>query len=118
MLIWATTYPITDVLLVTWDPLSLGMTRVLGAGILLGLIAIALGAIHLPWRDWPVKQACLTGAVGMGLGTVLMNFGFLYSNPVNVAVIANGADTNAAGMQNTANKINPGIAGRFFRPIV
>ena len=88
MLIWATTYPITDVLLVTWDPLSLGMTRVLGAGILLGLIAIALGAIHLPWRDWPVKQACLTGAVGMGLGTVLMNFGFLYSNPVNVAVIA------------------------------
>jgi drug/metabolite transporter (DMT)-like permease len=88
MLIWATTYPITDVLLVTWDPLSLGMTRVLGAGVLLGLIAIALGATRLPWRDWPIKQACLTGAVGLGLGTVLMNFGFLYSNPVNVAVIA------------------------------
>ena len=88
MLIWSTTYPITDVLLVTWDPLSLGMTRVLGAGVLLGLIAIALGATRLRWRDWPIKQACLTGAVGLGLGTVLMNFGFLYSNPVNVAVIA------------------------------
>ena len=88
MLIWATTYPITDVLLVTWDPLSLGMTRVLGGGILLGLISILLGAARLPWRDWPIKQACVTGAVGLGLGTVLMNFGFLYSNPVNVAVIA------------------------------
>ena len=65
MLTWATTYPITDVLLVTWDPLSLGMTRVLGAGILLGLIVIALGATRLPWRDWPIKQAFLTGAVGL-----------------------------------------------------
>ena len=45
-------------------------------------------ATRLRWREWPIKQACLTGAIGLGFGTVLMNFGFLYSNPVNVAVIA------------------------------
>ena len=88
MFIWAMTYPITDILLRTWNPLSLAMTRVLCAGILLGFIAIFVRANRNEWRNWPIKDACLTGVIGLGLSTVLMNFAFQYSNAVNVAVIS------------------------------
>ncbi len=88
IIIWATTYPITDMLLAAWDPLSLAFLRVFGAGVLLVLIAFLPGPSRLRWRIWPIRLALLTGAVGVGIGTLLMNLGFQYSNPVNVAVIA------------------------------
>jgi len=88
MLIWAMTYPITDFLFETWNPLTLAMTRVLFAGILLGLITPSMGVKQLSWRDWPIKEGCLMGPIGLGLSTVLMNFAFQYSNAVNIAIIS------------------------------
>ena len=88
MLTWATTYPITDRLLETWDPMSLAATRIIGAGILLACLTIVFSRKTLNWQEWPIMRAMLTGMVGLGAGTLLMNFGFQYSNPVNVAVIA------------------------------
>ena len=40
MLLWATSFPITDVLLNTWDPLSLALVRLSGAGLVLALLVM------------------------------------------------------------------------------
>ena len=87
MLLWATSFPITDVLLNTWDPLSLALVRLSGAGLVLALL-VMIRMRSCTWQNWPLKDALLTGALGIGIGTALMNFGIRYSNPINVAVIA------------------------------
>jgi len=87
MLLWATSFPITDVLLNTWDPLSLAMIRLSGTGLVLALPAM-IRMKRSAWQSWPLKEAFLTGALGIGIGTALMNFGIRYSNPINIAVIA------------------------------
>jgi len=87
MLLWATSFPITDVLLNTLDPLSLALVRLSGAGLVLALL-VMIRMRSCTWQNWPLKDALLTGALGIGIGTALMNFGIRYSNPINVAVIA------------------------------
>jgi drug/metabolite transporter (DMT)-like permease len=47
-----------------------------------------MGVKQLSWRDWPIKEGCLMGPIGLGLSTVLMNFAFQYSNAVNIAIIS------------------------------
>ena len=88
MIIWAMTYPLTDVLLGTWHPLTLAATRIFGAGFILFLVSVLVQSNYVGWKNWPFKKACATAVVGLGLSTISMNFAFQYSNPINIAVIA------------------------------
>jgi len=87
MLLWATSFPISDVLLKSWDPLSLATIRLTGGALVLGLLAFISGRKY-NWQSWPFRDALFVGALGIGVGTFAMNLGLKYSNPVNVTVIA------------------------------
>ena len=87
MLLWATSFPISDVLLKNWDPLSLAAVRLGGGAIFLGLFAV-ISARRYNWQRWPLRDALFVGALGIGVGTFALNLGLKYSNPVNVTVIA------------------------------
>ena len=87
MLLWSTGFPISEVLLDVWDPLSLTFVRLIGAGIFLGILTLLFSKPY-DLTTWPLKEAFLVGVIGTGFGTAFMNFGFRYSNPFNIAVIS------------------------------
>ena len=87
MLLWATSFPISEVLLTRWDALSLAAVRLGGGALMLTLIGWIIGSRYI-WNDWPVRSALVVGAIGIGVGTLALNLGIKYSNPVNVSVIA------------------------------
>ncbi|GIT54544.1 MAG: hypothetical protein Ct9H300mP16_17040 [Pseudomonadota bacterium] len=68
MLLWATSFPISDVLLKNWDPLSLAAVRLGGGAIFLGLFAV-ISARRYNWQRWPLRDALFVGALGIGVGT-------------------------------------------------
>ena len=87
MLLWSTSFPISDVLLTRWDALSLAAVRLGGGALMLALMGWVIGSRYI-WTDWPVRSALVVGAVGIGVGTLALNLGIKYSNPINVSVIA------------------------------
>lgn len=87
MLLWSTSFPISDTLLNRWDPLSLAAVRLGGGVVMLALIAWVIGKRY-NWHNWPIREALVVGAIGIGIGTFGLNLGLKYSNPVNVSVIA------------------------------
>ena len=87
MLLWSTSFPISDLLLTRWDALSLAAVRLAGGALMLMLMGWGFRKKYV-WTNWPVRSALVVGAVGIGIGTFAMNLGIKYSNPVNVSVIA------------------------------
>lgn len=120
MIIWAMTYPLTDVLLGTWHPLTLAATRIFGAGLVLFLISVLVQSNFVGWKNWPLKRACVTAVVGLGLSTISMNFAFQYSNPVNIAVIATTGPLVSAvmGMIRGEEQITPRLVFAIIMAIV
>ena len=86
MLLWSTSFPISEVLLMRWDALSLAAVRLGGGALMLALMGWGIRKRY-SWTNWPVRSALVIGAVGIGIGTFAMNLGLKYSNPVNVSVI-------------------------------
>jgi len=87
MLLWASGFPATELLLEQWHPLVLTPFRLgLGGLILLLLLALAgrLAELRMaPWRDiW------LVGGFGLGAHATLLVFALAYADPVMVAIIA------------------------------
>ncbi len=87
MLCWATGFPVTEVLLRDWDPLTLVTVRLGCAGLGLALI---LPFTHSgdAWRHLPWRRVMRVGGLGLGGSTLFLVWGQLYSNPVTVAVLA------------------------------
>ena len=86
MLLWSTSFPISEVLLMRWDALSLAAVRLGGGALMLALMGWGIRKRY-SWTNWPVRSALVIGAVGIGIGTFALNLGLKYSNPVNVSVI-------------------------------
>ena len=86
MLLWSTSFPISEVLLMRWDALSLAVVRLGGGALMLTLMGWGIRNRY-SWTNWPVRSALMIGAVGIGIGTFALNLGLKYSNPVNVSVI-------------------------------
>ena len=86
MLLWSTSFPISEVLLLRWDALSLAVVRLGGGALMLTLMGWGIRNRY-SWTNWPVRSALMIGAVGIGIGTFALNLGLKYSNPVNVSVI-------------------------------
>ena len=87
MLLWSTSFPISEVLLLRWDALSLAVVRLGGGALMLTLMGWGIRNRY-SWTNWPVRNALVVGAVGIGVGTLALNLGIKYSNPVNASVIA------------------------------
>jgi drug/metabolite transporter (DMT)-like permease len=87
MVLWATAFPVTELLLEGWHPLLMVPPRLAFATLGLGLLMLFLGGAGrlrgVPWRD-----VALLGGLGLGAGTTLLVWGQAYSNPVSVAIIA------------------------------
>ena len=87
MVLWATTFPVTDLVLLTWHPLLVTMVRlVLAVPVLLVLLA-ARGHWHeirtAPWGD-----GFLVGGLALSGSALFLVFGIAFADPVTVAIIA------------------------------
>ncbi|MBT3557676.1 MAG: DMT family transporter [Rhodospirillales bacterium] len=86
MVLWSTSFPATDIILQTWHPLATAIGR-LGIGAL-GLLPLMWwqgnisDVIHGPW-----KKVFRAGGLSLGIATITLNVGMMYSNPVTAAVI-------------------------------
>lgn len=86
MALWASTFPVTDVLLADWHPLLLTPARLLPGSVVMLLAALAAGH-GKAMRRAPWRTILLIGGLGMGMGTTLLVFALDYANPVTVAII-------------------------------
>ena len=87
MVLWATTFPVTDLVLLTWHPLLVTIVRlVLAVPVLLVLLA-ARGHWHeirtAPWGD-----GFLVGGLALSGSALFLVFGIAFADPVTVAIIA------------------------------
>ncbi len=84
--LWATSFPVTEVLLADWDPLPLAAVRIAGAGaVLLALLWLFKGSAELRRAPWP--EVARIGGLGIGLGALLLVFGQSRADPVTAAVV-------------------------------
>jgi drug/metabolite transporter (DMT)-like permease len=85
--LWASSFPATEHLLNSWDPLLLSLARLAGATLcLLGLLFLAGRARELrraPWRD-----VALLGALGVAAPAFLLVVGQSRSDAVTVAIVS------------------------------
>ncbi|HEX9767775.1 MAG TPA: DMT family transporter [Kiloniellales bacterium] len=86
MVLWATTFPVTDLLLRDWHPLLLVPARLVPGTLVILLITILAGQ-GKAIRRAPWGTLLLIGGVGMGLGTTLIVWAQDYSDPVTVSII-------------------------------
>ncbi len=84
--LWATSFPVTEVLLADWDPLPLAAVRIAGAGlVLVALLWLFKGSGELRRAPWP--EVARIGGLGIGLGALLLVFGQSRADPVTAAVV-------------------------------
>ena len=60
MLLWATSFPISDVLLTRWDALSLAAVRLGGGALMLTLMGWGIRNTYI-WSNWPIRSALVVG---------------------------------------------------------
>jgi drug/metabolite transporter (DMT)-like permease len=86
MVLWSTSFPATAEILKTWHPLVTAICRLgIGALALLPLMwwqGTLSDVLHAPW-----KKIFKVGGLSLGLATITLNVGMMYSNPVTAAVI-------------------------------
>ncbi len=87
MVIWATTFPVTDLVLQTWHPLLATLARlVLAVPVLLALMA-ARGHWH-EIRTAPWGSGFLVGGLALSGSALFLVLGIAFTDPVTVAIIA------------------------------
>jgi len=87
MLVWAVGFPLADALLATLPPVAVATLRLAFAtAFLLPAWYLADGAGAFRRADWP--RGLLLGAVGMGLGALLLIYGQKRTDGITTAVIA------------------------------
>jgi len=89
MLVWATNFPVTAILLRTWPPVLLTAERALIAGLVVSLVALAMGqtrSILALMRSGPTLLASLA----LALSGLLFVWGQKLVDPVAAAVIVSG----------------------------
>lgn len=87
MLIWAVGFPLADALLAVMSPVAATLLRlVFAAAFLLPLWLLREGWAELRGADWP--RGLVVGAVGMGLGPLLLVYGQSRTDGVTTAVVA------------------------------
>jgi len=92
---WALAFPLTEVLLASWDPLPLTAMRIAGAGAILLLLALAFGCRReLQWTPW--LRVLRVGGIGIGLSALALVLGQRWSDPITAAVLATTSPALAA----------------------
>lgn len=111
MVTWATTFPVTDILLETWHPLLVTLARLLLAVPLLFLMLWAAGRWH-EVRGAPWGAAFLVGGIGLSGAALFVVLGVAFSDPVTVAIIAATVPLISAliGVAARTERLTPPIA--------
>lgn len=86
MVLWATAFPVTEVLLRDWHPMLLVPARLVPGTIVILLITILAGQ-GKTIRQAPWGTLLLIGGLGMGVGTTLIVWAQDYSDAVTVSII-------------------------------
>jgi len=89
MLVWATNFPVTAILLKTWPPVLLAAERALIGGLVVGLVALVMGetrSILALMRSGPT----LVASLALAFSTLLFVWGQKMVDPVAAAVIVSG----------------------------
>lgn len=98
VVVWGSYFPVLEVLLAGWDPMTLSWVRALLAGGTLVALLVMVegrGSLHVgvPWaRVW------VLGSLGMAFNMTLMTFGIQFSGAVPAALIAGTSPALAALM--------------------
>lgn len=86
IVLWASSFLVTDRLLRSWDPVWLTVGRILGAGLILLLFCTLTGRLGtLRPRSWP--RLVGTSVLGFGLAGLCIVVGQKHSDPVTTAII-------------------------------
>ncbi len=86
MLCWATTFPVTELLLASWDPFLLAAARLgVAAGVALLLLALFGEPAELLTAPW--RSIVPIGGLGLGTGVLLLTLGQAHADLVIVAII-------------------------------
>jgi len=103
MVIWATSFPLTDVLLRDWHPLLLVAARLVPGSLVIFLCAVLAGQGEAIRRaDW--RTILYYGGIGMGLGTTLVVWAQDYADAVTVSIILTTMPLISALMGHFAGK--------------
>ena len=86
MVLWATSFPITDLLLRDWHPMLLVPARLVPGSLVILLITILAGH-GKTIRQAPWGTLFLIGGLGMGVGTTLIVWAQDTADPVTVSII-------------------------------
>jgi drug/metabolite transporter (DMT)-like permease len=86
MVLWATSFPVTDLLLRDWHPMLLVPARLVPGSLVILLITILAGQGKCI-RQAPWGTLFLIGGLGMGVGTTLIVWAQDYADPVTVSII-------------------------------
>jgi drug/metabolite transporter (DMT)-like permease len=106
--LWASSFPATEHLLQSWDPLLLSLARLTGAASCLVLLALVTGRLRelrrAPWRD-----IGFLGAVGVAAPAFLLVVGQTRSDAVTVAIISTTLPLISALMSWLLDGERPGL---------
>jgi drug/metabolite transporter (DMT)-like permease len=87
MLTWAAGFPAAEILLATWDPLTLIVARLaLVCVVLLPIWIVMEGLDSIFKAHW--RRGLIIGGIGFGAGTYLILVGQAISDPVTVTIVA------------------------------
>ncbi len=86
MVLWATSFPVTDLLLRDWHPMLLVPARLVPGSLVILLVTILAGH-GKTIRQAPWGTLFLIGGLGMGVGTTLIVWAQDTADPVTVAII-------------------------------
>jgi drug/metabolite transporter (DMT)-like permease len=87
MAMWATTFPVTEIILETWHPVLVTGARVLIAGAFLALWMALAGRLG-ELRTAPWASGMLVGGVGLTGASLCLVWGLQFSDPVTASIIA------------------------------
>lgn len=86
MVLWATSFPVTDLLLRDWHPMLLVPARLVPGTLVILLIVVVAGQAKTIRRA-PWGTLLVIGGLGMGAGTTLIVWAQDYADPVTVSII-------------------------------
>ena len=87
MATWATTFPLTDILLETWHPLPATAARLVAAVPFLWLLLALQGRLG-ELRRAPWGQGFRVGGLGLAGAALFIVLGIAFSDPLTVAIVA------------------------------